>query len=310
MTAKSCPLFSVGAAEWIDHIKSRIRLSSYAQYKVKLEKNILPYFADIRINKITVEKVKMFQEHLLSEGMSERYTANILSVLKMIMKYLSNKYDFVDPTAGLELPKEQNVSGVASVYDEYSFQKMYRVLFDRPDLTKAGILVTLYTGLRIGELCALKWSDIDLENGTITVSKTIQRVSMGDAGGLIMDAPKSRAGMRTVPVTPPLAEYLRPFVTDGEKYFLSGTSAPLEPRTMQYRLRSFLNREGLPNITFGKLRKLFIERCVSPDIAALSEILGNATVQNVLPYCAKPTMNTKIRIMESFNKASYIKQIK
>ena len=293
-------LFSDAVYEWLEHIKSRVRLSSYVQYKVKLEKNVLPYFADAALDGITADSVKAFYGQLLKDNINERYAANILSLLKMIMKYLSGAYGFVDPLAGMELPRPQRGANTAALYDEYSFQRLYKALLDKPDLTKAGILMTLFTGLRIGELCALKWEDIDLKNNVITVSKSLQRVSAGESGGLVMSVPKSRAGERIVPIVPLLAEYLRQFKADGEKYFLSGKNSPAEPRTMQYRLRSFLKKEQLPDISFREIRKMFINRCVSngADIATLSEILGNITVQSTLPYCSKPTMDSKMRTVE------------
>ena len=294
------PVFKDGAAEWLEYIKSRVRLSSYAQYKLKLEKNILPYFAETAFCELSEREISAFYAKLLSDGVTQRYAVSNLSLLQLITKSLSQLYNVPDPAAKVDLPRVSSAESVDKIYDEYSFERLCKAVSDKPDLTKAGIALTLFTGLRIGELCALKWSDIDLDKGVLTVSKSLQRVSTGEGGGLVISSPQSRAGMRTVPITPRLSGYLQRFRAEGNRYFLTGTLMPAEPRTMQYRLRAFLKKERLPQISFSELRKLFIGRCISrgADIAALTEILGNASVQSTLLYCQKASMDSKVRAVE------------
>lgn len=171
------------------------------------------------------------------------------------------------------------------------------MLTEEPNLTKAGILLTLFAGLKIGELCALKWCDIDIESGVLTLSKTLQRISAGENTGLILTDLRSDSGVRKVPLAPFLQEILKKFQTDDDKFFLSGTLTPVEPRTMQYRLRSLLKSEDLPSISFSELRRLFIDRCVNSgvDIVTITDILGNSSVQSTLYCCSKPTMDSKMK---------------
>lgn len=288
--------FETAAARWLESVKPRVKPTSCAQYTVKLEKNILPYFGKLKIKDITADKLKAFGEHLTAEGLTPQYTYDILIQVKMITKYISRACGCPDPAIDAVFPRPEQDTAKKS-YDEIYCRHLCEALTDAPDLTKSGILLTLFAGLKIGELCALKWSDIDLENGFLNISKTLQRISAGGNTGLVLTELKSGSGSRKVPLAAFLQDILRRFQTDGDKFFLSGTASPIEPRTMQYRLRSFLKKEYLPDISFSELRRLFIDRCVNSgvDIVTITDILGNSSVQSTLYCCTKPTMDSKVK---------------
>ena len=213
--------------------------------------------------------------------------------LKTVTKYIAQAYDCRDPALAIEPPKFQRKTiGEVEVYDEIYCRHLYKALTTSPDLTKAGILLTLFAGLKIGELCALKWSDIDLENSVITVSKTLQRISIGGKTDLSLTDVKPDSA-RKIPIAPFLKDILVRFEADGDKYFLSGKDIPVEARTMQYRLQSFLKKEELPGISFNELRKLFINRCMRKgiDLATLADILGTT---GAYLTCSKASMDSKI----------------
>lgn len=292
--------FSDAAEEWLQHIKNYVKISTYAQYKLKLEKNILPYFDKVLLTDIDADKIHNFYSALSDDKLSESYISNILSIFKMIMKYLSSSYGFADPTKEIIIKKPDHSRISDTISNEFDFQRLYNVLLDKPDLTKAGILLTLFLGLKTGELCALKWGDIDLENKIIVINKSLQRVSSDGGTDLVLSELSDRSGLRIVPVIRVLADYLEPFKTDDEKFFLSAKNEPIEPRTMQYRLKSLLKKEKLPEISFSELRKVFVSRCINQgaDIATLSDILGNVSVQSIISCCPRPTMESKKKTVE------------
>lgn len=295
------PTFDTVAALWLEQIKMRVRLSSYAQYKAKLEKNILPYFEGMRIRELSGSTVQSFYEQLLQEGYNGRYAADMLSQLKMVLRFAASEYGLPDPSVNTRPVKTAAAAcREAPLCDEAGYRRLCEILMMGSDRTKAGILLTLLTGLRIGELCALRWSDIDLERRILTVRRSLQRVSAGEENGLIFSAPQGRAGEREIPLSPFLADFLGRLREEGDVFFLSGTDKPVEPRTMQYRLRALLKREGLPDLSFSQLRGLFISRSVNrgADLTALTEVLGNVTVQSAVVYCQKPTMDSKRRAVE------------
>ena len=124
----------------------------------------------------------------------------------------------------------------------------------RPSVTSVGISLSMYMGLRIGEVCALQWRDIDLEKRTLTVSKTIQRVQCRTGSKytkLIITEPKIESSKRTIPIPDRLLSMLRQFKDNGEVYVVSGRKKPVEPRTMQYRFAKILHNADLPSFHSG-----------------------------------------------------------
>ena len=274
-------------------VQSKVKVSTYAQYIARLDKIILPYFGKQKIKDITPEMIEDFVKDLSSKGFNDKYIYDIVVQLKTVTKYIAQAYDCRDPALAIEPPKFQRKTiGETEVYDEIYCRHLYKALTTSPDLTKSGILLTLFAGLKIGELCALKWSDIDLENGYITISKTLQRISIGGKTDLSLTDVKPDSA-RKIPLAPFLKNILARFKTDDDKFFLSGKDTPVEARTMQYRLQSFLKKEDLPSISFNELRKLFINRCMSKgiDLATLADILG--TTGAYLTY-SKASMDRKI----------------
>ena len=288
--------FETAVQEWLTSVQTKVKATTYAQYTARLDKFILPYFGETQMNDVTSDLLKDFVNEISGKGFNEKYIYDIIVQLKMVTKYVSRTYGCPDPAMAIVLPKCERKSD-SVVYDETFCRHLYEALTTEPDLTKAGILLTLFAGLKIGELCALKWSDIDLENGFLSVNKTLQRISAGKNTGLFLNDLKPDSGIRTIPLAPFLNEILSRFKNDGENFFLSGKETPIEPRTMQYRLRSFLKKEDLPDISFNELRKLFINRCMSRgiDMVTLSDILGTSTAQNTYMCCSKPTMDSKIQ---------------
>ena len=285
--------FETAVREWLATVQPKVKVSTYAQYNSRLDKTILPYFGKKKIKDITPELLDDFIKDLSSRGFNDKYIYDIIVQLKTVTKYIAQAYDYRDPALTIQPPKlRRRTVGEVEVYDEIYCRHLYDVLTAAPDLTRVGILLTLFAGLKIGELCALEWADIDLENGIITIRKTLQRISIGEKTDLILTDVKPESA-RKIPIAPFLKDILARFETDGDKYFLSGKDSPVEPRTMQYRLQSFLKKEDLPNISFNELRRLFINRCMRKgiDLATLADILGTT---GAYLACSKASMDSKI----------------
>ena len=285
--------FETAVQEWLAMVQPKVKVSTYAQYTARLDKIILPYFGKKKIKDITPEMLDEFVKDLSSRDFNDKYIYDIVVQLKTVTKYIAQAYDCRDPALAIEPPKFQRKTiGEAEVYGDIYCKHLYKALTTTPDLTKAGILLTLFAGLKIGELCALKWSDIDLENSIITISKTLQRISISGKTNLSLTDVKPDSARR-IPIAPFLKDILARFETDGDKYFLSGKDTPVEARTMQYRLQSFLKKEDLPSISFNELRRLFINRCMRKgiDLTTLADILGTT---GAYLTCFKASMDSKI----------------
>lgn len=153
------------------------------------------------------------------------------------------------------------------------------------DEFKFGILFALMTGLRIGEVCALRSGDISLTEKTVTVRETVQRIKNLDGDGpktkIIFTKPKSDTSARVVPLTNTAFELCKTRVMQAEpdSFLLTGTSHFIEPRILQNRIKKYSRECGIKDIHFHVLRHTFATRCVEVgfEIKSLSEVLGHSS---------------------------------
>ena len=155
--------------------------------------------------------------------------------------------------------------------------------------------------MRLGEVCALRWSDINLVEGVLRVQRTVYRINYGKRTELVLQTPKSENSIRSIPLTAKMLSVLCRMKDKKDCYLLTGTERPLEPRTMQYRFRRFLEKNNLALRNYHVLRHSFATRCIEGgmDIKSLSEILGHANVQTTLQMYVHPSMATKRAAMEA-----------
>lgn len=162
----------------------------------------------------------------------------------------------------------------------------------------------MYTGMRIGEVCALKWKDILLDEHCIFIESTMQRLKSDNKEfaktEVIITSPKSNSSTRTIPIPDNLYEILKKHRCSGEAYLLTGNSLRfLEPRTLQNHFKSALKICGINDANFHALRHTFATRCVEIgfDVKSLSEILGHASVNITLNKYVHPSMELKQKNM-------------
>lgn len=174
-----------------------------------------------------------------------------------------------------------------------------------------GILLCLYTGMRIGELCALKWNDIDVEEEIIHINRTVQRLDTEEKkSALIVSYPKSRSSVRNIPIPKCILDVLLSFYAyeNSTAYIFTGKeNVPAEPRTFQYRYRKYLEKAGVKYRKFHTLRHTFATRCIhcGIDIKTLSEILGHSNVKITLEYYCHTTMEQKKKQMNRLSLLSH-----
>ena len=280
--------------EYITAIRPRLKESSEANYRMKAEKHIIPAFGEIRCCLLKANDVYKFIESKLKSGLSARYVSDIIVLLKSIFRYASRVYGISNCLEGIVMPKRTKADIVILSKSEQS--KLMSQLGD--DLTSLGVALSLHTGIRIGELCALQWKDIDLANRTITVRKTVQRIK--NFGGktatkLVITEPKSASSARIIPIPDCLVAMLERFKDSAEKYVLSGNCKPVEPRTLQYRFAAILKKANLPSVHFHSLRHAFATNCISLgfDVKTLSEILGHSSVEITLNRYVHSSLDRK-----------------
>lgn len=293
--------------EWLYVMTSRIKESTAANYVMKTEKHLIPAFGEIKCCLLKAKDIYAFIERKLKEGLSVRYLSDIMVLFKSIFRYASREYRIRNVLDGIILPKKNKPE--IAVLDKAQQLRLEKYLDKHPSVTSVGISISMYMGLRIGEVCALQWGDIDLEKRTLTVSKTIQRVQCRTGvkhTKLIITDPKSECSKRTIPIPDCLLSLLKRFKDDGEVYVVSGRKKPAEPRTMQYRFAKILHNADLPSFHYHSLRHLFATRCVELgfDVKTLSEILGHSSVEVTLNRYIHSDMERKRTCMSLLSKCA------
>lgn len=271
--------------EWFNTVKYHIKESTASNYRMKAEKHILPSFGEKLIDSITQKDIYNFIDQKRKDRLSDRYIADIIILIKGIFKYSVKTYHIFNPMEGLVLPKRKNTE--IQLLDSSEQSKLQEYISKNQNLGTLGTALSYSTGIRIGELCALQWKDIDFEKRILTVRKTIQRIQCKDGEKrtkLIITDPKSDSSKRKIPIPDCIMSFLHQFKGNPDDYLLSSFEKPIEPRTMQYRFSRILKNAKLPSVHFHALRHIFASTCVKLgfDIKTLSEILGHSSVEVTL----------------------------
>lgn len=295
--------------EWIQSIKNTAKPSTIANYDMKLRKHLLPALGGLKCNMLSVRTINIFMEQKQRAGLSAKYISDIVTVLKSAFKYAARVYGVQDPLQYVVLPSAERTE--KSLLNVQQQDKLRSYLFNHPSTTATGILCSIGLGLRIGEVCGLKFSDINLVNQTLIVRRTVQRIcsqEKGDRTKVIVTAPKTRSSQRVIPLPAFLADIMRKQTILPDKYLLSGTDQPVEPRTMQYRFQSVLKKAGLPSVNYHSLRHMFATNCLQTgfDVKTLSEILGHSSPETTLNRYVHSSMERKRQCMNLLEKKAYL----
>lgn len=298
--------------EWLRTRKNRLKESTYVKYDTILEKHIKPKMGSCAPAAINNELIEVFTDELLYQDMlSAKTVKDILIVLRSIFKYAAKQYPGMFLAVEIVYPKESKKEMRVLTRDEQ--ERFVSYLLTDMDTCKFGILLALLTGLRIGEICALRWDAVDLKEQTIRVSATMQRLrntegEIESKTKIVIGTPKSDTSLRVIPMTDYAAELCGRMNPQCEAAFvLTGTEKYMEPRTLQYRLERYCREFGFEDVHFHTLRHTFATRCVEVgfEIKSLSEILGHATTTITLDRYVHSSIELKRNNMNKLTEIGY-----
>ena len=224
-------------------------------------------------------------------GLSAKSARDILTVYRSIERYVYREYGIRE--SNFTMPKtEQKRTDILTLVER---QKLENYLINNMSLTNLAVLLCLFTGIRIGEICGLKWEDIDLTNSTLSVKRTVQRITKNGSSQVVVGTPKSHTSIRTIPIPDFVINILEKHKSVGNLYILTNSAKPTEPRTMQNRFKSILKACGIRNVNFHLLRHTYATVCIEKgfDPKALSEILGHADASITLNRYVHSSMDIK-----------------
>ena len=300
-------VFSTVAEEWLSSKNMDIKRSTYANYRMKLDKHLLPYFGDKKITDISAKMVYDFMNEKKSAGKSIRYVSDILIVLKAIFKYAARTYGIKNAFDHITMPKCRR-SEVPILSDD-EINRLIKALSGTHDRKNLAVLIAIYLGLRIGEICGLKWSDVDFAEKLLYVNRTVQRIQT--KGGkrkteVVVGEPKSEKSKRAIPLSDELIKLLEMFRSDDDNFIISDKTKPVEPRTLQYHFAKILKNGNYSSVTFHSLRHAFATKALASGcgMKTLSEIMGHSTVEVTMSRYAHSTIEIKRACMENINWAS------
>lgn len=291
--------------EWLRVRRSRVKESTYIKYNTILEKHIKPCFGELAPEGITSARVAEFTDGLQHKaGLSPKTVRDILILLRGILKYTSAQIP--DALPQIEISYPRCVRQEMRVLSREEQGRLAAYLVDNMDACSFGVTLALFTGMRIGELCALRWENISLEERTVLVNATLQRLQDRDAQcgartRIVTGAPKSESSTRIIPLTDYTAELCRRMKPQSAAAFvLTGTEKYMEPRTLQYRIEKYCRSCDLEGVHFHTLRHTFATRAVEAgfELKSLSEILGHSSTTVTLDRYVHSSLDMKRRNME------------
>ena len=287
------------AKEWLQINSGRLKPSSLQRYRGFLKNHIEPCLGSARVIYLTTVMIHSFAQNRLTVGLAPQSVNAVLVMLHSILKYGHRQYGLPLPEI-IYLAAEKKEMRVLTAEEQ---TKLANYLLQDIDSCKLGVLTALYTGLRIGELCALRWEDIGED--CIRVKRTVQRLKKEDNSGteLFVGAPKTASSIRVIPLPSFLKELIdccRGERQENTNFLADRSTGIVEPRVMQYRFQKYLKEAGVTKANFHALRHTFATRCVECgfEVKSLSEILGHSNVQTTLNKYVHSSFELKQSNME------------
>lgn len=315
---KDTAVFADLSQQWLLSQKTRVKESTFNKYSNLLALYILPRMGSIRVDKISYGDISGLCDELLRSGgkrnlgLSPKTVSDAMSVIKNIMRYaLQSGYH---PSFDIQLLRVKQPARELRILSQTEQNKLYAYLTRDPSTYDIGILICLLTGLRIGEVCALRWEDISFADHMISVHGTMQRIQDKADTGLktkvVITAPKSVSGKRIIPIPRNLEQILKDMNCRKRGFVLSADGkAYTEPRVLQYRFQKIIQMLGIQQINFHALRHTFATRCIEVgfDVKSLSEILGHSSVSITMNRYVHPSFDLKRENMQRLSAAFAVK---
>ncbi len=288
--------FNQLAEEWLQFKKSKVKESTYLSYKYLINNK----FAKIIGNKTLDELVNFnFNEYIdtLLMRLSNKTTKDTVVILKCILKYAELKYD---KNYKLNLISSPTIyKKEITIFSEKEKRRIEKKCLKSDNIKAIGIIISMYTGLRIGEVCALKWNDINFEDRVLNVTHTLQRVYVSKNNTkVIYTTPKTQHSMRKIPLNNNLYVVLKNYskLYPNDAFILSGDRNKwVEPIAFRYTYTKLLKLAKVKYKKYHTLRHTFATKCINVgmDVKSLSEILGHANVTITLNTYVHSSFATK-----------------
>ncbi|HUI31990.1 MAG TPA: site-specific integrase [Dysgonamonadaceae bacterium] len=288
--------------DWRRNKEPFVKASTISAYTLLCENHILNAYGNR--SELTEYDLQSFVLNKINDGLSRKTVKDIMIVLKMIIKYgvRYNLWKEMPPFEHVQWPSQNYVAPI-EVLNFQDYKKLVKYTEDNFTFRNLGILLSLSAGLRIGEVCALKFSDFDLHEKTVTISRTIQRVYTFDyktdtrKTELIIDNPKTANSNRTIPLSAFLVKVLKALdkIVNQDHFVLTNDLTPTEPRTYRSYYKNLMKKLNMPSVKYHGLRHSFATQCIAAgvDVKTVSVLMGHANVSITFDLYVHPTGEQK-----------------
>lgn len=268
--------------EWLKDKENEVKEQSYVKYYNVIQSYIIPCLGDVVYSKLNEKNIINFFNLEKINSLADSTKKIILYVIKNSISYGVERR-LRKPLKKLDI-KIKTPKGKITYFTKLEQEKIESYLKSKLDIRKLGILICLYTGIRLGEICALQWKDIDFVNKCLSIKKTVQRIKNLDPNSktktkIIVTKPKSDTSIRTIPIPDFIIELLLKFKSEPDNFILTNSLNPKDNRVYEKYFENILKRCNIKNLNFHSLRHTFATRSIEAkmDIKTLSEILGHST---------------------------------
>lgn len=303
--------FEQAAKLWLEFIELKTKAATVTKYSYLLNKHILPELSDCELSGFTKSSLRNFlRSKQLKEKdngggkLSASYIKEMIIIINSVLQYAFDIGLLNSSPPKIRIP--QSGKKVISVFTP-SEQKIYETfLKESLSITNIGILIAFYSGMRLGELCALKWENVDMDEKIIHICSTVSRIKSVKTGKtqMIIDSPKTPSSLRDIPMNETLFSFFEQAKKlSGKKYVLSKTDNFTLPRTFEYNFKKSLKKANIKNYNFHSLRHTFATRCIESGIDAksLSELLGHSNVSITLNTYVHSSIDLKRKQLDKIS---------
>lgn len=295
---------------WLIEKKDYIKESTYANYSNIIFNHIIPKLGNYKLSELNHQIIQSFLLELSKSGrkdnkggLSEKTIKDITIIIKGSIKKAINekKIEYMELTFNYPKDNKENKIYILTKNEQ---NKITNYVLDNLSSKNIGLLISLYYGIRIGELCALKWSDIDFKKSILKINKTMQRIYIKDKeqnySKVIITSPKTKNSNREIPINKDFLEILKTIKTDSNNYILTESDKYMEPRTYRKIFDNILEELKINHFNYHALRHTFATNCISlgVDYKTVSELLGHANVNITLNLYVHPRYSQKKKCVD------------
>ena len=302
----SAETFAEWAAEWINEVQDEVKPSTLSSYYYKLTKYIFPIIQDLPLNELSLETGK----EMLNDLQKRLSRSTIQVIFRIVNKCLNRAKKVgklhINPFSELKIPKAKGKKIRALSLVEQ--KRVMKIALKEKKGYGIPTLLALHSGMRVGEIAALKWTDIDFDSNLIYVNHTYQRIATVGSKKktqLILAESKTEASVRLIPMSRTLKKLLSTHQKQSKGNFVFSTNGqPCEPRLLTHHFHRIREKAELANVHFHQLRHTFATRCLeaNKDIPSVSALLGHASTQMTLDTYVDAMLEQRCMVIKKLDR--------